>query len=672
MAAAWPLLQTLEIAKRHRPFSQWPPAAGCPTVRALAIFAERCPSLKTLVLGTRFQLTNLPSTTDGMPPPSTHALRHLEVGLRGYEYDEETRSRLALYVDALFPNFEGPSHPTTMDVQPKPTDIQTPTSRALGTTHIVELVMDQLFPLGSLSSFPPISYDRNALAIMARVSKAFSPLALARLWHTIADLSPLIFVLAPESQERGSARSYLHEKPSDADWARFDSYSKYVRRVEIILRLLMNGVDWDFFLSRYSRDKPILPHVVCIDHLDISLPDHIVSDLLPPNLQQVRIVHGGPRPCLDTVITLSATALNVQKLTINYKAIAGETLAPLETLKSLKELNIECESEDGSFSAEFLATLRNTANIRHLSLERFRFPAQFDYRIFGEQFQNLEYLSVTVNLDAFAGLATFMQVVSPPLSYLHIGLAGFDTLPTTPQDSSSINAHIAGSMPRILAHVPTTLQNISMTFTLSSREQTGLLTVHPCFVAPTLHLRDLTSVEINNRGLPPTSALDDASLAAMAAAWPHLRTLDISSDDSQAATNNWSPAAATPTVVALAVFAARSPALRTLVLRTRVSLAGLPAAAADVPPPSGHRLRRLVVGLWRDKYDEGVRVRLAAYVDALFPHLQGVLPPGLPSEMWHRARCGDVSSPFGPGVRAILYAIQLGRRRAAVESAAPQ
>ncbi|KAH9923959.1 uncharacterized protein BXZ73DRAFT_79358 [Epithele typhae] len=562
-----------------------------------------------------------------------------------------------------------------MDVQPKPTDVQTPTSRALGSTDIVELIMDQLFSMGSLS-FAPLPSDRDALAAIARVSKAFSPLALARLWHTIANLKPLILLLSP-AQPRYSGWPYLYEEPSDADWARFDSYSKYVRRVEVILRLLLDGVDWDLFLPRYSRDKPIFPRVVRIDHLDISLPDHIVSALLPSTLQQVCIAHNGPdsprsHPCLNALLTLTATALDVQKLTIIYKTIAGETLAPLETLKSLTELKIECEPEGEIFSVEILATLRNTANIRHLSLKRLRFPAQFDYRIFGEQFQNLEHLSVTVDLDACFGLVTFMQVVSPPLLSLHIEIASFNTLLTPPQDSTSINAQIARYMPRILAHVPTTLQNISMTFDSDHRMRIRIFMVHPCFVEPTLRLRHLTTVEINNPCLPPTSALDDASLAAMAAAWPHLQTLVISSSNSESAAERWSPAAATPTVAALAVFAARSPALRTLVLRTRVELTGLPATMADVPPPSGHRLQRLVVGLWDDKYDEGTRFRLGSYVDALFPNLRGVPPPLIAHRVLSRRGLQNLSCPFGPDVAAVIFAIQLGRRRTAMGCAASQ
>ncbi|KAH9923955.1 uncharacterized protein BXZ73DRAFT_103688 [Epithele typhae] len=456
--------------------------------------------------------------------------------------------------------------------------------------------------------------------------------------------------------------------PTDEEWMRFDLYARYIRRVESIGPGDHDDlVDWGQFFPRYNRDTPILPRLVHLGVLNIYLPFPIISALFPHTLESVCLsgysgslgTSGFRYPLRNALATLSATACNIRKIRVAYfgKPI-GEQLKPLQKFKSLNKLDIGC-----SDSIKDLVTLGPIASLRCLSLTGFHFPLDLDYHIFGDRFQSLEYLTIDADATTIGGVARFIQAVSFPHLRRFDVKVEVESSPEHP-DLPNFHLHIAKHIFDVFAPMPSTIQHVSCSlFTIEHPQLTTTINIHPCFVKPILHLRNLTSVKIGCETQYTAYTLDDASLAAMAAAWPLLQTLEIS-PSSEITSENWHPSAVQPTVRGLAVFAERCPSLKTLLIKTLIEVDNLPSTVADMPPPSGHRLKRLVVGLDREQYDDATCLRLALYVDALFPNIQDLPHPlrAGPLTWWeYQSR---VSNPFGVEVSNMLFAIHLGRRSA--------
>ncbi|KAH9889577.1 uncharacterized protein BXZ73DRAFT_86029, partial [Epithele typhae] len=496
--------------------------------------------------------------------------------------------------------------------------LETATSRATSCRDIVALVLDEALECN------------RTLAAMARVCKAYNPIAITRLWRNLRDLEPLLRLFPTLKVERDSFYSYskkltLSTDPSEEDWTRFDFFAQSVRQVDRVS--FSTSICWEFFSPRYDRDRPILPRLVRLGRLNVWLPFPIISALLPVTLQDITFDLPLPgdhpmvrHPLRNALAALALTAKNVTRIRIDGVDEESE-LAPLQALKSFHTLVVTLN--ELTFAS--MIHLGGT-HLRCLDIRFQTFNADLDYQSFHGRFCALEDLHISFSCDGSRAIGKFLEVARPP-SLRHLKLSIQD--PWRFRVSSS---HAFGS----LAPVADSIESFVLESPDDYDDDVPLLDIH--IIEPVLALHRLTTLKIS---IFPMVLFNDVSLAASVSAWPLLRVLCIEQDtyDPDKDCYHGSQPPVRPTIHALKIVAERCPLLEEFTFESDFQLDTLPSSFADIPRPLGHRLHYLKVDC-KKGLNADANMPLAFFVDSLFPHLR--LPPPFPTEKSTTEETSDV------------------------------
>ncbi|KAH9925954.1 uncharacterized protein BXZ73DRAFT_78926 [Epithele typhae] len=511
---------------------------------------------------------------------------------------------------------------------------------------IIELIADEL-GYGTWRSRTPA--QSRALASMARVCKAHSVIALARLWRNLANLYPL-FRLFYSYRQKEYGEPSLSRNISDEEWARFDFYAGYVRSVDDIL--IKDAKALKIFTHRYNRERPMLPQLIRIGELNMCHHHRVIAALLTSTLRSVGL-HGwkpydsetnARTPLRDTLSALAARVPNLSKLGIEFQDDdIGDQLEPLVEMKALECLTLTEPLEIDAL--EFCG--EPPLHSLHAEIE---FAPSFDYEQFHGQFRDLETLGLTFRCVNSEGIGHFLQAARPPrLHTLKLFLMDGWLAARVGSYASLANRD------RSLSSVAGTVETL---FLYSGREDESpedyeeepAFDLRFCIVEPALILHRLTTVRIR---FWPSMVLDDASLATMATAWPLLRALYI--DQGTDHPEDDADTSPYPTINALKIFAERCPSLEEFDFISNMRLESLPSSLSDVPRVLAHSLRYLNV-VCRNGCDPEDHIPLAFFVDALFSRLQ--LPAAFSAD---RIPEQKTSYAFNDEITVLLVAFQAGR-----------
>ncbi|GJE97484.1 hypothetical protein PsYK624_137050 [Phanerochaete sordida] len=387
--------------------------------------------------------------------------------------------------------------------------------RCLCVAEIVRLIADSARP------------STGTLLAMGLTCRAFFDPAMSALWNWLSCPDFLIKVL-PEHTRGADDETHLTlvRAPSEADWARFEMYSRRVQYLDYWLAVYFDAdiaaprVDWGSILKYYPGDK-LLPNLLLFRSSAAYLEEHLSLFIKSP-LRHLSISPVEEEPIAQYLLTCAKTLQTcVIHGRLRHSSIppSYEISRALSTFQSLTQLDVD------ALLPETLQHLSCLPSLTHLSFDLAAVRVMT-----GElPFPSLQQLSVTVRIADRAFSALLRQIAAPKLLHLRVFYQVKEDVATAGGVFQADQFPTAVYVEALVSGVATfsTLQTVVLATSVDSNAVH--LPQHVCtgsVLRPLLALRSLSVVQLTR--IPLLLMAND--VAAFADAWPALRVLRLSND----------------------------------------------------------------------------------------------------------------------------------------------
>ncbi|KAI0359227.1 hypothetical protein OH77DRAFT_1447291 [Trametes cingulata] len=540
-------------------------------------------------------------------------------------------------------------------------------------------------------------YNRHAKALRrsAQACKAFMEPALAVLWRRLDLISSLLRLLPGWDDIGGYGYEealVIKNEITDEAWARLRWYARFVRVLEQSSWTWIHPYTWTVLAQRCGRE-PLLPNLETFATLPLSARNPAAMLLISPKLRDLKLVlvHGPHRE--DTMVArmliqkITATARGLRTLHIRNDMEAGAPgcllgFAQLQELRSLTLERMYLSAKDLCFLARFphLETLSSAVDMGRCTPSFYSFRADDDD---SEEDAEKECDAVEDDEGDPEDIEDAAEEEVDDASTNKDNWDPFKPLPLPPGFPALKNLSLVGTahhLDLVLQSQPPRLTTVSLQIVDGPSFQSLRTALASIFsnLPPTL-----TSFSLKNT--KPFASAPDSSAPAAAddstpnpslrlldllepalTRFPHLTHLSLEFAQLPGVCDD-DVDRIRPTHVALLLFAAFAPRLRTLVLPELERERGEDFRAPLRVPVARHPLRTLAFDLVKDDY-AGMRVHeLAILVDLLFPDLELNMerdrPPEREPGRYYSIfdRPPRVSAWYS--VRRYIHAVRVGRER---------
>ncbi|KAG6908988.1 hypothetical protein DXG01_002477 [Tephrocybe rancida] len=434
--------------------------------------------------------------------------------------------------------------------------------------------------------------DRLALANAALSCRRFKEPALDALWSRLENITHA-FKLLPAFRRLGGC-FVLDGVVTHEDWARFDSYAKRVR----CLIFVDHGIIHPSVYIRVAQLKPspLLPNLQSI----ASSPGGSgILTVLSPTLVDVRIMADESAKFFPEICTclqvLSVSAPRLRVLSVQA-VLARESLCMFSRMSQLEDLFLIGK---GNWDPSFLTSLSSLQYLHTLKFEiddsvatytpsRGRTPPPSFFsslrilEVFGQPWQT------TASLSIFP---------AHPLRHLVL---------STPHQRASPELGIWALAAQDIASKFRSLQHLELLCTVWDGALTPPALPDFAILEPLLELKGLELVRLEF----PCLFFSDSEFEKTAAAWPNLRSLQLSG----------SSGIPNATIASLQSFAVHCPSLQSLSVAFDARKVPAPGAASAAAPVSFSKLESFAV---QDSPIDTI-LSIGRHLDRLFPSLHTI------------------------------------------------
>ncbi|KAH9924531.1 uncharacterized protein B0H18DRAFT_1119868 [Fomitopsis serialis] len=493
--------------------------------------------------------------------------------------------------------------------------------RALQLHEVLTLIFEHIHPGGKDEDSLRVvdRFDNySALARSAQVCKTFSEPALQVLWTSIPTFAILVRLLSCCHRTeleilndngfwaRPPRYAYvLRGRIQPAEWARFQYYTRFVRRCREDPDTAVIDPSVYAYLFRYNDAKPLFAGLQHVHFSQEHANDTSLLAFLTPSLHhltfQILTIEDqkhGIDPlvtdyALETLLSeVVSTATSLEELTL-VGVRHWQSVAPLVNCQELQHLSLYDTSPIGKSMRDVLSILTHIPRLRSLEIQCNRAMCSQDHRGGRLCFPHLTKL-VAGGFEDSVGLL-FANTTLPRLQTLRLALE-------FREQESIIGRFIRDSN---LADIAPELRSLCFTTRSWSPTATpeGAISLLDLF-KPLLALKQIHEFMFSPRLIRPHFSDDDA--CQITEAWPKLRKfwLEIA------------PSSVRPSLHTLLLFAQNCPDLEKLSIPSIRHIGDLPETTAL----HSHRLVTL------DVYIHGVdRERLNHFLSSLFPLARKVM-----------------------------------------------
>ncbi|GJE95630.1 hypothetical protein PsYK624_118160 [Phanerochaete sordida] len=389
--------------------------------------------------------------------------------------------------------------------------------RCLCVAEVVQLIADSAWP------------NRSTLLAMSTTCRAFFDPAMNSLWRSLSSPTLLITVL-PEHARGATHETHLTvvRQPSEADWLRFDMYSRRVRYLQYYFTLEDGGdgspfpaprINWNSVLEYHPGGK-LFPNL-----LHLTTTEHSIGDLwslfIKPSLRFLSLdISPGEEASVSECLLTCATTLQICHIRNFCEQNTPSSYNIAHTVSSFQCLT---QLVVGRLLPQTLQNLSHLPAVTHLDF----WLDILDNSSQRLPFRSLQRLSVTVLTDDIMFSALLRRITAPRLLHLNVVYATRDEFALAGGGLLQYRFPTAVYTDALLAAASTfpTLQALDVKVyadpdLVPSPQEICTASV----LQPLLALRGLLAVRLPTVPI----VLTPNDIAAFAGAWPALRVLRLS------------------------------------------------------------------------------------------------------------------------------------------------
>ncbi|KAF7800230.1 hypothetical protein EIP86_011477 [Pleurotus ostreatoroseus] len=395
----------------------------------------------------------------------------------------------------------------------------------------------------STDPLPPDPESRRSLYAVARTCRAFYLLAMENLWHTLGDLTPILYCL-PENIWCKNVSGQLqgpHRDPTEEDWQRVLIMTGHVRRVYIQAGHYCYESGQELrretleFLSAHrpmsTQLFPRLKSLVWIGELR-PVSTLCLKSFMGPQLRVTRIAFSDNASIATYIYALSEMAPSLNECTLRslYEVKSLETCTALQSsIPLFKNLNyLSCGPISLSDAAFRCIGQLSSLRCLQCTLERFEDNPDDLQDEMDHLFPSLEELHLVVTQPSLWFVTFLERCRMPKLKEADLWPKGFS-------GQSEVMALVAGALNRFQRPLELICMDLlDKTETLDADHIPIPPSLSPNDITPLLSCNSLRCLTLRTKW---SCVLNDTLLEDMGRALPNLERLQLAVDENNSASN---------------------------------------------------------------------------------------------------------------------------------------